>query len=66
MGADALAACGLGLLWGYSVLATRGMIWAILAHACADFVYFSAQEQGAIYARAEDGPSPKTVWVAER
>ena len=38
----ALAAAALGILWGYSVVSTRGMAWAVLCHALADFVFFSA------------------------
>ena len=38
----ALAATALGILWGYSVICTRGIAWAVLCHAMADFAFFSA------------------------
>jgi len=38
----AIATCGLGLLWGYSVVATRGLAWAVVSHMFADIVLFSA------------------------
>ena len=38
----AIATCALGILWGYSVLATRGIAWAIITHALVDLAFFSA------------------------